>query len=70
VRGSEFIRRVRKYASAHGLGCEWHPNLGKGSHGILILGSRRTVVRDTKDELRVGTLHAMLKQLNISRQDL
>lgn len=70
VRGSEFIRRVRKYAKTHGLRCEWHPNLGKGSHGVLILEQRRTVVRDTKDELKTGTLHAMLKQLDLAMEEL
>lgn len=70
MRGSEFIRRVRKYAKTHGLHCEWHPNLGKGRRGVLTLGERRTVVRDTKEELKTGTLHAMLKQLGLSRENL
>ena len=43
------------------------PDLGKGSHGIMILGDRRTVVRNPKDELKSGTLHAMLKQLGLSQ---
>jgi len=38
----------------------------KGSHGVLIFGDRRTVVRNPKDELKTGTLHAMLKQLGLS----
>ena len=46
------------------------PDLGKGSHGILILGDRRTVVRNPEDELKTGTLHAMLKQLGLSREDI
>jgi mRNA interferase HicA len=50
--------------------CEWHPDLGKGSHGILILGDRRTVVRNPKDELKTGTFHAMLTQLGLSRGDI
>lgn len=70
MRGNEFIRRVQKYAKARGLRREWHPDLGKGSHGILILGERRTVVRNPKDELKTGTFHAMLKQLGLSRDDI
>jgi mRNA interferase HicA len=69
MRGNEFIRRVQVYAKKSGLSCEWHPELGKGSHGVLILGSHRTVVRNPKDELKTGTLLAMLKQLHISRGD-
>lgn len=70
MRGNEFIRRVQRYAKAHGLRFEWRPDLGKGSHGILILGDRRTVVRNPKDELKTGTLHAMLKQLGLLREDI
>ena len=70
MRGNEFIRRVQKYAKAHNLRCEWHPELGKGSHGVLILGDRRTVVRNPKDELKTGTLHAMLKQLGLARDEI
>jgi mRNA interferase HicA len=43
---------------------------GKGSHGVLIFGDRRTVVRNPKDELKVGTFHAMLRQLDITESDL
>jgi mRNA interferase HicA len=70
MRGNEFIRRVQKYAKAHSIRCEWHPDLGKGSHGVLILGERRTVVRNPKDELKTGTFHVMLKQLGLSRSDI
>jgi mRNA interferase HicA len=70
VRGNEFIRRVHRYAKDRNLRFEWRPDLGKGSHGILILGDRRTVVRNPKDELKTGTLHAMLKQLGLSREDI
>ena len=70
VRGNEFIRRVQKYAKARGFHCEWHSEMGKGSHGVLILGDRRTVVRNPKDELKTGTKHAMLKQLGLSRTEI
>lgn len=70
MRGNEFIRRVHRYAKDCGLRFEWRPDLGKGSHGILILGDRRTVVRNPKDELKTGTLRAMLRQLGLSRDDI
>lgn len=70
MRGNEFIRRVQYYARLHGIPCAWHPELGKGSHGVLLLGDRRTVVRNPKDELKSGTLHAMLKQLGLSKDDI
>lgn len=70
MKGNEFLRRIRKLAKERGLAFEWHPNLGKGSHGILKLDGRKTVLRNPKDELKTGTLHAMLKQLGLSEQDL
>jgi mRNA interferase HicA len=34
------------------------------------LADRRTVVRNLKDELKTGALHAMLKQLGLTTADL
>lgn len=70
MRGNEFIRRIQKYAKANGVAFEWRPERGKGSHGMLVLGERRTVVRNPKDELKTGTYHAMLKQLALTQNDL
>lgn len=70
MKGSEFIRRVRRLAKARGLPCEWHPDLGKGSHGVLVLAGRRTVVRNPRDELKKGTLNAMLNQLGLTLDEL
>jgi mRNA interferase HicA len=70
VRGNEFIRLIHKYARAKGLAFEWRPDRGKGSHGLLILGDQRTVVRSPKDELKTGTYHGMLKQLGLTEKDI
>ena len=43
------------------------PSRGKGGHGLLYLGERRTVVK--RGELKRGTLRAMLKQLDIREED-
>jgi len=70
MRGSEFIRRVQKHAKRNGIAFQWRPDRGKGSHGLLILGQARTVVRNPKDELKTGTYHAMLKQLGLTEKDI
>jgi mRNA interferase HicA len=70
MRGNEFIRKILKHAKATGVACEWRPDRGKGSHGVLILGDRRTVVRNPKDELKTGTYYAMLKQLGLTERDI
>jgi mRNA interferase HicA len=59
--GAEFLKRVRKLAKERGLSYSWHPHMGKGSHGVLKLADRPTVVRNLKDELKTGTLHTRSK---------
>ena len=70
MKGSELIRRVRKVGRRRGIFVEFSPERGKGSHCMLYFGSRFTVVRNLKDELKTGTLHAILKQLGLTLQDL
>ena len=70
MRGNEFIRKILKHAKTAGIACEWRPDRGKGSHGVLTLGDRRTVVRNPKDELKTGTYYAMLKQLGLTERDI
>ncbi len=70
MKGSEFIKRVQKYGKQNNINVEWAPERGKGSHGTLYLGSRKTIVRNPKGDLKIGTLNAMLKQLNLSKEDI
>jgi mRNA interferase HicA len=70
VRGSEFIRRVQAIGKERRLASRVDEKRGKGSHVTLYFGDRRTVVRNPKDELKTGTLHAMCKQLGIKKEDL
>ncbi|MDJ0898857.1 MAG: type II toxin-antitoxin system HicA family toxin [Xenococcus sp. MO_188.B8] len=60
MKGSEFIRKVKKLAKER----------GKGSHVTLYFGERFTIVRNPKDELKTGTLKAMLTQLGIKEDEL
>lgn len=70
MKGSEFVRRVRRVGRRRGISVEFRPERGKGSHGTLYFGSRLTVLRNPKDELKTGTLHAMLRQLGLTLEDL
>lgn len=70
MRGAEFVRRVRKLGRRRGVTVTFRKERGKGSHGTLYYGSRFTVVRNLKDELKKGTLHAMVKQLGLKPDDL
>jgi mRNA interferase HicA len=66
MKGSEFLKRIQKLAKEKSVACSWHPDKGKGSHGVLKYGDQRTTVRN----LKTGTYHGMLKQLSLSEQDL
>ncbi len=70
MRGNEFIRKVQGLAKARGFMCRVDEKRGKGSHVTLYFGDRLTILRNPKDELKTGTLHAMCKQLGIRRDDL
>ena len=70
VKGSEFIRKAQVLAKERGLVCRVDEKRGKGSHVTLYFGDRITIVRNPRDELKTGTLHAMCRQLGITRDDL
>ena len=70
VTGNEFIRKVKKLGRTNNVEVRFIARRGKGSHGTLCYGKRVTVVRNPKDELKKGTLHAMLDQLGLSMNDL
>lgn len=70
VKGSEFIRKVQTLAKARGLASRVDEKRGKGSHVTFYFGNRMTIVRNPKDELKTGTLHAMCKQLGIRKDEL
>ena len=67
--GNEFIKRVKKLAKARGLEVSIDKSRGKGSHITLYYGEKFTVVRNLKDELKIGTYKAMLKQLGIKEDE-
>jgi mRNA interferase HicA len=70
MKGAEFVRRVRRLGRKSGVAVTFDRERGKGSHGTLYYGHRFTVVRNLKDELKKGTLHAMLKQLGLTMDRL
>ena len=70
MKGSAFIRKAQMLAKVRGLPWRLDEKRGKGSHVTLYFGERMTVVRDPKDELKTGTLHAMCKQLRIRKDEL
>lgn len=70
MKGNEFIRRVKKLAKEREIEARVDEKRGKGSHVTLYFGDRVTVVRNPKDELKTGTLQAMLKQLGLKEDEI
>lgn len=69
MNSGEFIRRVRKTGRRNGVAVRLDKKRGKGSHGTLYYGSRRTIVPKT-DNIRTGLLHSMLTDLGLRRDDI
>jgi predicted RNA binding protein YcfA (HicA-like mRNA interferase family) len=70
MKGSEFLRKVQRYAKSAGLECGWDPVHGKGSHGTVYVGSGRTILRDLKKELAPGLVRSMCRDLGIDPRQL
>lgn len=70
MKGHEFIKRVSRFGRTRGVEVRVDKKRGKGSHVTLYFGPRFTIVRNPKDELKTGTLNAMLKQLGLKREDI
>ena len=58
--GREFMKKVKILARAKGVELRIDQKRGKGSHVTLYFGDNRTILRNVKDELKTGTLNAML----------
>lgn len=70
MNGAEFIRKVRRLGKPNGVAITFEKRHGKGSHGTLYYGNRKTTVKDRKKEIGPGLLSAMLEQLGIAKSDL
>jgi len=70
MKGSEFIRKVKRLGSKQAVPVKFVVQRGKGSHGTLSYGDRMTIVRNPTDELTKGALHGMLDQLGLTLEDI
>jgi mRNA interferase HicA len=68
--GNEFLRRINRLGRERGIAVGFDQRHGKGSHGTLHFGSRKTTLKDLRKEIGTGLLHAMLSELGLRRRDL
>ena len=70
MKGRELLRRLKRYGREAGIDVHYVVERGKGSHGTLYCGDRFAVIPDLKQELKAGTLRAILAQLGLTPDDL
>ncbi len=70
MKGGEFVRKIRSLGKSRGIGVRFEKRHGKGSHGTLYFGGRKTTVKDRRKEIGEGLLRAMLSQLGLGKSDI
>lgn len=70
VNGRQFISRVRKWGRDRNIEVRFDASQGRGSHGTLYAGVRKTIVKDRKKDIGKGLLAKMLNDLEIDSDDL
>jgi len=65
VKGSEFVKKVKKLGKHNGIEVWFDEVRGRGSHGTLYYGEAHTVVKDRKKEIGPGLLRRMKNDLGI-----
>ena len=68
MKGAEFVRRLRRYARRSRQEFRFDKSGGKGSHGKLYVGDKRTTVKH--GEISKGMLKAMLRQLGLDEDQI
>ncbi len=69
MKGAEFVRKIRRLGKSRGTAVRFEKRHGKGSHGTLYFGDRKTIVKDRRKEIGEGLLRAMLEQLGLRKSD-
>ena len=73
VRQTSRSRQVSDFygvARQRGVQAQLDAKRGKGSHQTLYLDTAFTIIRNSKDEFKTGTMHAMCSQRGIKLSDL
>ena len=68
--GSEFLRKITRLGRARSVAVSFDRRHGKGSHGTLHYGNRKTTLKNLRKEIGKGLLQDMLGQLGLSGRDL
>jgi hypothetical protein len=71
VNGHELLRKLRRLARRRNIEFDFNPATGKGGHGLITFGDRRTLLRSSRHkEVPGGSLRGMLSDLGIDPREL
>lgn len=70
MNGNELLKKLKKLGKQENIAVRFETNRGKGSHGTLYYGSRKTILKDRKKEIGPGLLSKMLAELGLDKDDM
>ena len=69
MNGTQFIKRVRKWARPRRIQVRFVAERGRGSHGTLYVGDLKTTVKDRRKEIGKGLYIKMLADIGIDESE-
>jgi len=70
INGNELLKKLKKIAKERKLNLELVKSHGKGSHGTLHFGDKKTIMKDPKKEIGPGLLKAMIDRLGLKKKNI
>ena len=70
MKGNELLKKLKKLGKQGNIAVRFETKRGKGSHGTLYYGSRKTILKDRKKEIGPGLLSKMLAELGLDKDDM
>ena len=70
MNGNELLKKLNRIAKERKINLELVKSHGKGSHGTLRLGDKKTTMKDLKKEIGSGLLKAMLMRIGLEIKDI
>ena len=65
MNGNELLKKLKKHGKKKGQKVVYDKAHGKGSHGTIYFGDKRTTLKDPRKEIGKGLLQSMLDDLGI-----
>ena len=70
MNGNELLIKLKRLGKRSNIAVRFEMKRGKGSHGTLYYGNRKTILKDRKKEIGSGLLSKMLADLGLDKNDI